>query len=232
MKDISFSIIVAIDLKNGIALNHEIPFYFKDDVANFRKMTLHQVVIMGRKTWESLPKPPLPFRTNIILSNTLKLMIPLFDVEIVRDWEELIQLLQQKYANKKKYIIGGESLYKQMINNPLCSELIITRINEDYHCDQFFPDFSAWNLNQILLKTKDFQIEIYSHKEHTNKKEIKPLIIIDLQKQKEIEIYSQKMEELQKQKEELMKLVKLKDEEWIKLKALRSAVKFNELLKK
>ena len=65
------NLIVAIDKKRGIGLNNSIPWYFKEDLQFFKKITLNSIVIMGRNTWESLKKP-LPQRYNIVLSTTKK----------------------------------------------------------------------------------------------------------------------------------------------------------------
>ena len=69
-----FSIIVAHDEERGIGKNNKIPWYIKEDLQHFKAITLHGVVIMGHKTWESLPKSvrPLPFRENVIISKSLK----------------------------------------------------------------------------------------------------------------------------------------------------------------
>lgn len=68
-----FSIIVAHDERLGIGKNNKIPWYIKEDLQHFKEITLHGVVIMGRKTWESLPKAvrPLPLRENVIISKSL-----------------------------------------------------------------------------------------------------------------------------------------------------------------
>jgi dihydrofolate reductase len=68
-----FSIIVAHDEALGIGKNNKIPWYIKEDLQHFKELTIHGVVIMGRKTWESLPKAvrPLPLRENVIISKTL-----------------------------------------------------------------------------------------------------------------------------------------------------------------
>ena len=67
----NLNLIVAIDKKRGIGLNNKIPWYFKEDLQFFKKITLNSIVIMGRNTWESLKKP-LPQRYNIVLSTTKK----------------------------------------------------------------------------------------------------------------------------------------------------------------
>lgn len=69
-----FSIIVAADINNGIGKNGKLPWNIPDDLRIFRTITTNSTVIMGRKTWESLPVKPLKNRHNIVISNTLDLL--------------------------------------------------------------------------------------------------------------------------------------------------------------
>ena len=65
-------LILACDLKGGIGYQNKLPWHIPLDLSRFKSLTKNGVVVMGRKTWESLPKKPLPNRVNVVISNTLK----------------------------------------------------------------------------------------------------------------------------------------------------------------
>ena len=127
-------LIVGIDNQNGIGLNNTLPWYNKEDLKYFSKVTKgdgNNVIIMGSNTWKSLPKKPLPKRLNVILSKNNNYSgvniktISDFDINLFKDYDEV-------------WIIGGESVYKQFIN--IVDEIHITKINGNFNCDTFFPE--------------------------------------------------------------------------------------------
>jgi dihydrofolate reductase len=141
-----YNIIVAMDSKNGIAKNGKIPWDLVEDRVYFKKITTEtkdksrrNVVVMGRKTWESLPKNnrPLSGRINIVLTKQ-----KMDAVETVASFEELEKKLV-KIAEKieEVFIIGGEQVYKQALDKLNIHKLYITQIQRDYGCDQFFSEF-------------------------------------------------------------------------------------------
>jgi len=99
-------LIWAQDKDGGIGYNGKLPWYIPEDLKNFKKLTLNSVIIMGRKTWESLPIKPLPDRKNIVLSKTKQQ-----GVETFNSYDKCIQTLKSNNVNKV-YIIGGRSIYK------------------------------------------------------------------------------------------------------------------------
>lgn len=153
------NLIVAICKKNGIGKDGNIPWYIKEDLKYFKDITSfasHQpgknVVIMGRKTWESIPEKykPLSNRINIILSKTMNES----HVENYNDtyiFSSLDSAINNtiRNANKTIYVIGGESIYQEAINRNDCDHLYITEIYKDYDCDTFFPKIDS---NKYLLK--------------------------------------------------------------------------------
>ena len=99
-------LIWAQDQGGGIGKNGKLPWHVSEDLKNFKKVTLNSTVIMGRKTWESLPIKPLPDRENIVLSKTLVIEVLTF-----KSYEECMKALQKKNVSKV-FIIGGRSMYK------------------------------------------------------------------------------------------------------------------------
>lgn len=133
-----FDIIVAIDEENGIGKNNTIPWRNKQDLLNFKTITIgngNNAIVMGRKTYESLPKSmrPLPNRRNIVITTQ---NIP--EVETVSSLPQALTLCAN---NDKIFVIGGTQLYEDAINNYsyLCNEVIISLIKGKYNCDTFFP---------------------------------------------------------------------------------------------
>ena len=125
-------LIWAQDLNGGIGLKGQLPWHVSEDLKNFKKITLNSTIIMGRKTWDSLPIKPLPKRRNVILSSNF---IP--DVECYRSIDSCLQILKKDHIGEV-YVIGGSSVYNYFIND--AKELHITFVNEDVDgIDTFFP---------------------------------------------------------------------------------------------
>ena len=137
------AIIVAMTKNRIIGKDNSLPWHLPEDLKNFRKLTKNNVVIMGRKTWDSIPEKyrPLPNRTNIIISRTIKQL----DNAIVKNSiEDAIQ--EGKKHSQNIFIIGGASIYQQAL--PLTDTLIISWVKEDYPGDTKFPEFNLDNWQQ------------------------------------------------------------------------------------
>lgn len=136
---------MAHDLEGGIGLDNKLPWFYKEDLKRFYKLTTvdNSCVVMGRNTWDSLPKKPLARRTNVILSNTLPQRAE-DNVFVVRTMARLEQLMQ---TYNHVFVIGGANLLDQLM--PLVDTLFITRINKVYKCDAFMPAYThLFNLVQ------------------------------------------------------------------------------------
>ena len=127
-----FTLIVAMDEQNGIGLNNSLPWHYPEDLAYFKKTTTEtqdpnkqNALIMGRKTWESIPEKfrPLPNRHNIVLSKTLK---NLPGAICHNTLENALENLPQNTENT--FIIGGANLFEQTLNHPSLKKLIVTKI--------------------------------------------------------------------------------------------------------
>lgn len=134
-------LIAAIDNNNGIGYNNKLLCELPLDLKSFRNNTLGCNIIMGRKTFESLPNGALKQRKNIVLSNSTHKLKDCFVVNNIND------ALDTCDKNKDIFVIGGESVYKQFIN--IASYMIITHIDNKFECDAYFPEFNLNNWSAI-----------------------------------------------------------------------------------
>lgn len=136
-----FDILVAYDDAAGIGKDGGIPWthLLKQDLKWFRKMTDDSVVIMGSKTWTSLPKRPLPNRVNIVVSSNGD-MIKEGGVRAI-SFDSAIEIAQT--YDKKIYVIGGGTIYQQAVSMPMLDAIHVTHIHGTYDCDIFFPRLSG-----------------------------------------------------------------------------------------
>lgn len=127
------SIIAAVDRNLGIGFQNKLLFWLPNDLKRFKALTTGNTIIMGRKTFESLPKGALPNRRNVVLSSNPATQCP--GVEIFPTLEAALQSCQPE---EQVYIIGGASVYKQAM--PLADMLCLTEIDaEAPQVDAYFP---------------------------------------------------------------------------------------------
>lgn len=130
------NLIVAVDENWAIGYKNELLIRIPADMKMFRQETTGKVVVLGRKTLETFPNgQPLKNRTNIILSTKKDYQVK--DAIVVHSIEELLEELK-KYPSEDIYIIGGETVYRQML--PYCDVAHVTRIDRKYEADAFFPN--------------------------------------------------------------------------------------------
>lgn len=141
-------LIVATDEKNGFGKGGKIPWKVPEDMAYFKKATMGGIVVMGRKTWDSLPKKfrPLPGRFNVVMSRGDVPDAPFRGwFEDFGDSETPAPALFVKPhvlpadPDRAIWFIGGAEIYKQALESGLVDEIHVTRIAGDYGCDTFFP---------------------------------------------------------------------------------------------
>ena len=167
-------LIVCVDNQNGIGLNNTLPWRCKNDLKQFKALTIgdnnNNAIIMGKNTWESLPKKPLPNRLNIVLSKKYNCLtnkdFPY--TYFCNSLEQVFQLHQIKNNELEEcWIIGGESIYKQFINDKRVNNLYITHIDNSYNCDTFFPkippNFSLKAERNIQLENPKAILKIYKN---------------------------------------------------------------------
>lgn len=130
------NLIVAVDNNWAIGNKNELLIRIPNDHKHFREETTGKVVVLGRKTLETFPQgQPLKNRTNIILSTDKNYKVK--DALVVHSIEELLEELK-KYNDEDIYIIGGDSVYRQML--PYCNVAHITKIDHEYEADSYFPN--------------------------------------------------------------------------------------------
>ncbi len=143
-----FSIVAAYDLERGIAADGKLPWpknkadmrHFVDLTTTTLDVTKQNVVLMGRKTWESIGSKPLPNRINVVISRG----VPGEKTALWYD-DFNVALYALSSINKERiFVIGGEEIYKIAITDPRCEALFITIINQTYRSDKFFPPIPEW----------------------------------------------------------------------------------------
>jgi dihydrofolate reductase len=139
MKNIS--IIVAIAENNAIGLGNKLLCHISEDLKRFKQLTTGHTVIMGKNTYDSLPRKPLPNRKNIVISDNRN------DIFEGCEMAYSIQEALDKCAkDDENFIIGGASVYRQFFE--LSDKLYITRIHKTFEADTYFPliNFNNWKL--------------------------------------------------------------------------------------
>ena len=130
------NIIVAADQNWAIGKDNKLLISIPADMKFFRTTTTGKVVVMGRKTLESFPGgQPLKKRTNIVLTRDKNYKVK--DAIVVHSIEEVLEELK-KYDSEDVYVIGGDSIYSQML--PYCDTAHVTKIDFAYEADSWFPN--------------------------------------------------------------------------------------------
>lgn len=141
-KEYNLAIIVAVDEKNGIGKDGDLLCHLPNDLRHFKSITTGHSIIMGRKTYESLPKGALPNRINIVITSDNPDNYP--GCIVVRSIDEALSEIDNK---EKAFIIGGGKLYSSTLH--MADTLYLTRIHNTFaDADTFFPeiDFNKWEL--------------------------------------------------------------------------------------
>lgn len=139
MKNPEVSLIAAISQNNVIGKDGELPWHISEDLKRFKKLTTGHVVIMGRKTFESVGRP-LPNRTNILVTRDPDFVIG--GCLIAHSLEEALDIGREKEENGEIFIIGGGQIYSQSMQ--LADKLYLTIVEQKVEGDVFFPDYSEF----------------------------------------------------------------------------------------
>ncbi len=149
------SIIVAVAENNIIGGDNKLLWHISEDLKRFRTLTTNHTIIMGRKTFESLPKV-LPNRHHVILTNDKNYSVDSKDVTIVHTLDEILD----KYLNSEEeaFIIGGGQIYNLLM--PYCNKIYLTKVNKPFEGDTYFPninfnDFEAIYSSEEKINTED-----------------------------------------------------------------------------
>lgn len=133
-------IIAAIDKNRGLGYQNKLLFWIPDDLKNFKRLTTGNTVLMGRKTFESLPKGALPNRRNIVVSTQKDYKAPGAEV-----YHSLQEAFDACTAEEEIFVMGGAAIYRQAIG--FAHQIHLTEIDaEAEHADVFFPEMnpSEW----------------------------------------------------------------------------------------
>ena len=165
-----------MDSNSGIGLDGKLPWNFPSDMNNFKYNTSDHIVLMGRKTWESIPSKfrPLPKRRNVIISETMywdKSDNVNENIEIYPSLNDAILSEFLKFPDIKQFIIGGTRLINEGLTNINCQTLILTKIKNDYKCDVHIDNdlLNTFIANSTIVDIKhivdnDVELEIIEYK--------------------------------------------------------------------
>lgn len=144
------TIIVAAGENDAIGKDNKLIWHLSDDLKRFKKLTSGHYIIMGRKTFESFPKP-LPNRTHVVISRQPNYQAP-GGVIVVNSLEKAIDIAKN---DPQPFIIGGGQIYKLAM--PLADKIEITRVHAEFEADTFFPkiDPSIWREVDNIFHKKD-----------------------------------------------------------------------------
>lgn len=167
------ALIVAMDSERGIGKNNDLMWHLPADMKFFKESTSGQIVVMGRKNYDSIPERfrPLPNRENVVLTRNTD-----FTAEGCLVFHSLETCLDH-YKNETErtvFIIGGGEIYRQALVLDCVDELFITHVAKTYGADTFFPEFneSNWSVRTLSSHEIDekheaaFEIKQYSKSNH------------------------------------------------------------------
>jgi len=133
------SIIVAIADNYAIGLNNQLLWHIPDDLKRFKALTTGHTIVMGKRTFESLPVRPLPNRRSIVITDVMGEQIQ--GCVMAYSLDEAILLMD---PNEENFIIGGGMVYRQFM--PIADNLYLTLVHKFFEADTFYPeiDYSDW----------------------------------------------------------------------------------------
>lgn len=142
------SLIAAVARNRAIGKDNKLIYWLPDDMKRFKALTTGHTIIMGRRTFESLPKGALPNRRNIVLSRTRH------DFPGCDAYSSLEEAIAHCAEDEDIYVIGGEEVYRQAIGK--ADRLCLTEVDDTPDgADAFFPDYSGWRETNRERHAKD-----------------------------------------------------------------------------
>lgn len=151
-------LVVAVAADGGIGKNNQLLCHMPNDLRYFKKLTEGHTIIMGRKTFESLPKV-LPNRQHIVITNNMLYQAIHEDVTVVHSLTEILALVNEK---EDYYVIGGATVYQLLF--PYVDSLYMTEVDHTFNADTYFPkwDKSDWEEIARVVGTVD-ETNAYPH---------------------------------------------------------------------
>ncbi len=147
----TIALIAAAAENNALGIDNDLLWHLPDDFKRFKSLTSGHKIIMGRKTFETFPKP-LPNRTHIIITRDVNYVPRFPNCLVVHSMEEAIK---KTVSDDLSFIIGGGEIYK--LGMPYANKIELTRIHSNFEADTFFPeiDKSQWKLVAEVYHPKD-----------------------------------------------------------------------------
>jgi dihydrofolate reductase len=155
------SLIVAVDLEGGIGRDNDLMWHLPADMQFFKETTKGQIVVMGRKNYDSIPEKfrPLPGRQNVILTRNQSFQAD--DCLVFHSLNECFVHFENENT-RTLFIIGGGEVYRLALVSELLQEMFITTVNKVYGADTFFPEFdeTLWEKSKIGYHEADDKHEV------------------------------------------------------------------------
>ncbi|KPP82598.1 MAG: dihydrofolate reductase FolA [Oceanicaulis sp. HLUCCA04] len=153
MRDIPLSIVVAVAKNGVIGRENDLPWRIPSDLKNFKAVTLGKPIIMGRKTWDSLPRKPLPGRANIVVSRKLG---TLDGAQVFSDADAAVAAaceIAAKDGAAEVCLIGGAALYEALL--PRTDRIYLTEVDLEPEGDAHFPMLNPVEWREVSAKAFD-----------------------------------------------------------------------------
>jgi dihydrofolate reductase len=153
---LKISLIAAIGARNrALGKDGDLIWHIPDDLKRFKTLTNGHPIIMGRKTWESLPEKfrPLLGRLNIVVTRQENYIAE--SAEVCNSLGDAIKKAKDDSAEKEIFVIGGGELYKEAL--PLATKLYLTLIHEEKEGDVFFPEYESIFTKKVFEEQRDFE---------------------------------------------------------------------------
>lgn len=151
------ALIVAMDEQQGIGKNNDLMWHLPADMKFFKTTTTDQIVVMGRKNYESIPERfrPLPNRENVVLTRNANYEAP--NCIVFHDLSAVIEHYQSQQEQRIVFIIGGGQIYEEALKMEYIEEMFITHVHHNYDADTFFPNFDKtnWQISTIHEQAAD-----------------------------------------------------------------------------
>ncbi len=158
-----FDMVVAMDPNRGIGLNNQLPWHIRQDLQFFKSLTMtttnheaQNAIVMGKNTWLSLPKKPLPNRLNVVITSQLKDL----SVPTNTSLDNALSQLSDMPTIEAIYLIGGAQLFQEGLRSLYCRYLFVTHIEQAVQADVFFPEFQ--DKARLLERSATYEEEGFS----------------------------------------------------------------------
>ena len=165
------ALIVAMDSDRGIGKNNDLMWHLPKDMKFFKDTTQGQIVVMGRKNYDSIPEKyrPLPNRLNVVLTRNENFSAS--DCLVFHSLEKCLAHFEEE-TERIVFIIGGGEIYRMALESNILDEMYITHVHEHYDAETFFPSFDEdkWGSEILFDQEKDAQHEAaFTVKKYTRK---------------------------------------------------------------